>query len=625
MSLARLAAAAAALLVLALVPAAAQARVVVVASSDGAQITDAASNAVVARLALGRSSAAAAAPDGSAAFVAAGDRVVRIDLGSRAATGEVAAGGPVADLAMSADGTRLYAARRGGVAVLDPRTLTVLGTIPLGRARPRGIAVSADATLAALVVDDRHVGVVSLIQGRLLRRVRVSRPSGVAFGPSGTNVWVSQPGARGGRLLRLGADGRFLARWRIGRRVGGGRLVLTRNGRHVVLGGDAGQTVAAIFDLRRQRVIARVRTGRGPGRPAVSEDGTRIYVADGGDRTVSVLSALSFRRLVVQRLAGGARPAGVAPQPGLALLRGTEGPDVISGTRGRDLVDGLGGDDRLSGGRERDTLLGGPGNDVLSGGASDDLLDGGDGDDRMTAGAGNDRLLGGPGNGTADGGRGNDRVGGGDGHDRLDGGDGDDTIAAGAGDDRIVEDGLGNDPLLDGGAGDDYVSGGRGSDRRILGGDGNDTLLGESGSETIDAGPGDDVVDGGTAGDLLFGRDGDDSIRGEAGRDTIFGSAVADIIDAGSGDDRISGGDGNDQIVAGPGADEVTGGRGADVIRVADGDADTVDCGTGRDTVYVEEDAPMRDRLRSCETVLRVAPEPATDAPGKSNIFGTDR
>ena len=57
---------------------------------------------------------------------------------------------------------------------------------------------------------------------------------------------------------------------------------------------------------------------------------------------------------------------------------------------------------------------------------------------------------------------------------------------------------------------------------------------------------------------------------------------------------------------------------------MADGDHDVVDCGPGRDTVYVEEDAPTRDTLRSCEIVVPVPAEPATDAPPPSNnIFGT--
>jgi Ca2+-binding RTX toxin-like protein len=42
---------------------------------------------------------------------------------------------------------------------------------------------------------------------------------------------------------------------------------------------------------------------------------------------------------------------------------------------------------------------------------------------------------------------------------------------------------------------------------------------------------------------------------------------------------------------------------------VADGEEDFVDCGSGDDTVYVEENAPTRDHLTDCETVVPVPPE----------------
>src|SRR4051794_39464354 len=70
---------------LAMVPAA-HARVVVVASGDGAAtLTDVTTNKVVARIGVGaRSRAAAVAPDGTRGYVAAGRRIVAIDLASRA-------------------------------------------------------------------------------------------------------------------------------------------------------------------------------------------------------------------------------------------------------------------------------------------------------------------------------------------------------------------------------------------------------------------------------------------------------------------------------------------------------------------------------------------------------------
>jgi len=610
-----------------LAPAAASARVVLVATGDGTvTLTDVATNRVVARLPVGGvRRAAAAAPDGSRGYVAAGTRGLGIDLTTRLPVGAASLRGAPGALAVSADGVRLYAARRGAIDVIDATTFAVLASIPLPRAsNPTSLAVSGDGTRAAATIDRRHVMIASLERFVPLKRVELTNPGAVAFAPGQRDVWVSSPAARGGRLVRFGPEGQFRARYRVGRGVGGGGLTFSPTGRRAVVGANRGEHVTVIFDVSRKRPLARVRTGDGPGFPSWSQDRTRIYVADRADGTVSVLSGLSFRRLTVQRLGARARPGSVAVQPGVANVVGTPGNDVIKGTRGLDRIDGQAGDDQLAGSRSNDSLIGGPGNDLLTGGTDDDILDGGDGDDRMFGQSGNDQILGGLGNDNVQGGTGNDKVDGGDGNDFMDGGDGDDTLVGGPGDDKLFEAGLGNDLLLDGGPGNDFISGGRGSDRRINGGDGDDTLFGVSGSETIDGGAGNDTIDGGSSGDRLFGRDGDDGIKGDAGRDAIFGSAGNDSIDGGSGDDTLSGSFGADEIVGGTGADRIDAGTGNDQVRVADDAADTVDCGPGRDVVFVESTAPTRDALRGCETVIPVPPEPANDAPSTaSNIFGT--
>jgi Ca2+-binding RTX toxin-like protein len=601
----------------------ADARVVVVASGDSAAtLTDVTTNKVVARVAVGgRTRAAAVAPDGTRGYVATGRRVIALDLGTRAGVGTAVVRRTVSALATSSDGQRLYAARPGAIDVIDAPTMTVRASIALGRrSRPRSLAVSDDGTLAAVALDSRHAAIVDLARFHLRKRMAIRSPGGVAFARGSRQPWVSS--ARG-RLYRFGPDGRTLGRWSLGRSVGGGGLAWTIDGRRAIVGGNAGAEVTAIFDLARGRVTARVHTGRGPGFPAVSPDGTRVYVADRAAGTVSVLSALSFRRLTVQRLGRAARPAALAVQPGVALITGTEGNDVLKGTRGMDRIDALGGDDQAGGGRDDDTVLGGPGNDYLTGGARDDVLDGGDGDDRMFASTGNDQVLGGLGNDYGNGGTGNDKVDGGDGNDSLDGGDGDDTVIGGVGDDKIKEAGLGNDVLLDGGPGNDFVDGNRGSDT-IRGNAGSDTLFGGSGSEMIDGGVDHDSIDGGTGGDRLYGREGNDSIKGDAGRDRLYGSYGNDTVDGGSSDDYLSASYGSDEVIGGPGEDEILGGTGNDEIRAADDSVDHVDCGPGKDTVYVEDTAPDRDDLRNCETVVRVPPEPATDAPSTaSNIFGT--
>ncbi|MEA2321528.1 MAG: hypothetical protein QOD81_1378, partial [Solirubrobacteraceae bacterium] len=309
-----------------LAPAAAHARVVLVASGDGAAtLTDVATNQVVARIPVGgRSRAVAVAPDGSRGYVAAGARVLGIDLATRLPVGAATLRGTATGLAESADGRRLYAARPGAIDVIDAATFAVVGSIPLRAApSPGSLAVSGDGTRAAVILDRRHVGIVSLVGGGLIKRVAVAAAGGVAFAPGGRDTWVSAPGARTGRLLRLGPEGQLRARHRVGRAVGGGGVTFSPTGRYAVVGASAGERVTVIFDVRAGRPIRRVRTGGGPGFPAWSPDRTRIYIADRADGAVSVLSGLSFRRLTVQRLGPATRPAGVAVQPGVAVTLGT--------------------------------------------------------------------------------------------------------------------------------------------------------------------------------------------------------------------------------------------------------------------------------------------------------------
>ena len=109
------------------------------------------------------SRAAAAAPDGSRGYIAAGTRVLGIDLTTRLPVGAANLRGAPGALAVSADGVRLYAARRGAIDVIDAATFAVLASVPLPRAsNPTSLAVSGDGTRAAATIDRRHVMIASL-------------------------------------------------------------------------------------------------------------------------------------------------------------------------------------------------------------------------------------------------------------------------------------------------------------------------------------------------------------------------------------------------------------------------------------------------------------------------------
>src|SRR3954462_12804791 len=147
-----------------LAPSAASARVVLVATGDGAAtLTDVATNAVVARIPVGgrsravaaapRSRAGAAGPAGSRGYVAAGRRILGIDLTTRLPVGAANIAGTPAALAVSANGARLYAARRGALEVIAAATFAALASIRLPRtSNPTSLAVSSDGTRAAVTI-----------------------------------------------------------------------------------------------------------------------------------------------------------------------------------------------------------------------------------------------------------------------------------------------------------------------------------------------------------------------------------------------------------------------------------------------------------------------------------------
>lgn len=110
-----------------------------------------------------------------------------------------------------------------------------------------------------------------------------------------------------------------------------------------------------------------------------------------------------------------------------------------------------------------------------------------------------------------------------------------------------------------------------------------------------------ETLDGTAAADLLVGLGGDDLIRGLRGDDCLIGGAGGDRLVGGPGHDRLTGGPGADRLAGGGGVNRYDAGAGDDVVRAANGRAELVSCGTGRDVVV----ADRADRVRGCERVAR--------------------
>lgn len=106
----------------------------------------------------------------------------------------------------------------------------------------------------------------------------------------------------------------------------------------------------------------------------------------------------------------------------------------------------------------------------------------------------------------------------------------------------------------------------------------------------------DNVVVGTPERDRMDGGGGDDTIRALAGNDTVFDTEGRNVAYGGDGNDWITisgsgyGGPGEDTIDVVFGEGKAVGGPGADLILVHNDERDTVSCGTGRDTVYFDEE-----------------------------------
>jgi hypothetical protein len=99
------------------------------------------------------------------------------------------------------------------------------------------------------------------------------------------------------------------------------------------------------------------------------------------------------------------------------------------------------------------------------------------------------------------------------------------------------------------------------------------------------------------------------------GADRVTAGSEADELSGGEGNDAVDGSGGDDVLSGDQGSDTLAGGLGSDRIAARDGEADSVSCGAGDDTV----DADTLDQLTSdCENVTRTA----TAGPGVSSDDG---
>ncbi|MFL5780328.1 MAG: PQQ-dependent sugar dehydrogenase, partial [Thermoleophilaceae bacterium] len=127
-----------------------------------------------------------------------------------------------------------------------------------------------------------------------------------------------------------------------------------------------------------------------------------------------------------------------------------------------------------------------------------------------------------------------------------------------------------------------------------------DTLLGTRAGDRLLGRAGDDVLDGRAGNDCLSGAGGSDRIAGGRGDDRLTGGPGADVLAGGRGRDTLGGGHGGDHLLGGSGTNRYHAGAGDDRIEAANGVAEDVHCGRGRDRARVD----ASDTTYSCERVV---------------------
>jgi hypothetical protein len=303
-------------------------------------------------------------------------------------------------------------------------------------------------------------------------------------------------------------------------------------------------------------------------------------------------------------------------------VRGKDGIDEINGQGGRGTGDpwqlkahlhGEALHDLLTGGDGADDLHGSEGQDVLEGGLGTDYLEGGAGKDTVSyahASAGVEVVLGPPEQGQQTGAAGTDYLA------QLE------RLVGSAHDDDLGTRFLAN-AEVNGGAGKDRVTGSAATGETLYGGEGDDLI--DPGAEAtvhdfVFAGTGFDTITYARAPkavavnlptDSANPRDGIGTGDEIDGIDAIEGSPFADELDGDDDVNTIDGLGGTDQIEA----------RGdADLVRVRDGEADSVDCGDGVDTAVA--DTRAIDSLAGCEAADFVPDPPSGGEPQQPPASG---
>ena len=240
------------------------------------------------------------------------DGIGVVDLAAGEVVNLIRAGTDPEQVAVSADGARLYVANEdaGEATVVDIATGEIVAGLPVG-GEPEGVRISPDGSVVYVTSEeDNRVSAIDTAANEVVAQFEVgARPRASAFSPDGNRAYVTAENSGTVHVVDTSAHEVLHTIQLTGELVRPMGVVVSPDGTRVYVTTGRGGTVVSI-DAATWQPIASVEVGDRPWGIAVTPDGRYLYTANGPSNDVSVVDTESMT--VVATVPAGERPWGVA-------------------------------------------------------------------------------------------------------------------------------------------------------------------------------------------------------------------------------------------------------------------------------------------------------------------------
>ena len=258
-----------------------------------------------------------------------------IDTASNTVVASRDTGNSVYGLALSLDGTRIYASDFSAnlIRVLSAVDLSQITTIP-GGTHPRLIAMTSDGSLAYVAVQGSgttsqgNVLVINTVSNTVAATIPTGLGTGaVAASPDGQSVYATNMGSNDVSVISTETN---TVTATIPVETQPYQVAFTPDGTRAYIANGASSTVSVI-DTATRTVVSTIPVGTAPAAVRVTANSQTAYVGNQGSNTVSVIALDTFPAITTTILADGT-VAGAYSATGMATGRPAPTQTVASGT-----------------------------------------------------------------------------------------------------------------------------------------------------------------------------------------------------------------------------------------------------------------------------------------------------